>query len=653
MATVLRDGTSQVEVGVEVVSYVDDPAFSFVDARKQTSKLHYLDNRQGNEVSQILLHHDGMNSAAGCFGVLAQRGLGTHIIIDKDGRVFQTLNLAFAAFHAKGHNLQSIGIDLNNPVVPGRRRGNPARRGGVFRGMINGAMHASMGYTNAQYESLIAVLRGLSNHFPLLRNLRAPTAADGRVRQNRLAKTDFVGLLGHQHVSATKWDPGPGFDWDRVLAGVRGDRLVYPVTVAGARELELVPRKQVMRNAEKLFEAIEAGDSGYFPVGINQAWHTGVHIPLEEKTPIRAPAKGVVVAARMADPDEGMGSPNVVVIEHTLSIDDQEKTFYSVLSHLRKADTSADSEIGWIKRLYADPEMAADVPLARSLNPPSARGHGALRTGRVALVRSEVKAGEIIGYSGRFSPQPDEQAPQEVLDFAIISEDMLFARGDLTFTRADDDIDDDIRCASRTVWKNFTDKAPILRGLVEGAYPMSASEMRAPYRSDIGAVKLRWLAARHVTEFWVGTRFGGVFGGGTEFEWAVSDKEKVYLDRIQRFLWWDDGVTEHVGLPRDGLVWSYHPIALLTHLHRVETQRALQKASGEAAALDGDALEAQRKKDEKAERAFAEQFNTATDHSDFGEIEGFDGAGYDTDGQDDGFDSEVWMRWEQGEWEPE
>lgn len=652
MARFLRNGSKRIPVDVDVVGFEDSGGYSFVEARERTKKSHFSRRSEGVNVRQILLHHDGMNSARGCFQVLVDRGLSTHIIIDKDGRVFQTLDLGFAAFHASGHNSKSIGIDLNNPVKPGRRGGRPSRRGGMFKSKINGREHASMGYTNEQYESLIAVLQGLSAHFAALRDLRAPTGDDGRVLQNRLENTDFTGLLGHLHVSATKWDPGPGFDWERVLAGVRGNRLVYPVELPGMLNLDRVTRTRALRNAEGYFRAIETGEAGYFPLGINQGWHTGVHIPLEEGTPVKAPAAGTVVAARLGDEVEGLGSPNVVVIEHTLPIGEQEKTFYSVLSHLQTVDTGAGSPVGWIKRLYADPDMARDLPRARTLNPPSAPGHAALRTGRVALVRSEVKAGEVVGYSGRFSPGDDMQ-PTGLLDFAIVAIEPLFPKSDLTFTAVEDDLDDDIRCSSRTVWKRFTNDPRVLRGLVEGAYPMSPTDIRAPYRSEYDAVKLRWLAARHVTEYWVGTRFGGVFGGGTEFEWAVEEKERAYLDLIQRFLWWDDGVTAHVKLPEDGLMWAYHPIALLTHLYKIETQRAVEQASGEAVALDGQALEAQRALDEKEELAFAESTGAAAEHVDLDGLDGFDGEGYILDGQDDDLDAEGWLRWEQGEWEPE
>jgi N-acetyl-anhydromuramyl-L-alanine amidase AmpD len=32
---------------------------------------------------------------------------------------------------------------------------------------------------------------------------------------------DYQGVLGHYHIQTNKTDPGPAFDWDRVIGGAR------------------------------------------------------------------------------------------------------------------------------------------------------------------------------------------------------------------------------------------------------------------------------------------------------------------------------------------------------------------------------------------------------------------------------------------------
>lgn len=655
MGRFLIYGSKTIPVGMEVVTFRDEGGLSFRTAREETGKLFYVGSDRRAAVDQVILHHDGMKSAAGCFRVLKDRGLSTHLIIEADGTIYQTLDLGFVAFHAAGRNSGSIGVDLNNPIRPDRlpRGQSAAARGGVARGRINGSTVASLGYTSAQYEALIAVLRALGPVFPALNNLTAPVGDDGKVLTTVLDDPGFKGLVGHLHVSATKWDPGPGFDWERVLIGVRGTRLLYPVKLPGALNLNEVPRSRALANAETYFRATETGPGGYFPLGLNQGWHTGVHFQIERGTPIYAPADGVVVAARVGAEVDELGSPNVVVIKHALPIAGNDVTFFSVISHLQQVELGANSPLPWIRRFYKDPDMPRALPDNQAvLHPPAAPGHIALRNDRVALVNTEVKAGELIGYSGRFKVDP-EQPPIGSLDFAIIAPKALFDASDLTFERVDDDDDDDILCNSRTVWKRFTEDPEALQGLVEGGFPMSPAEIRAPYKSEIKAVELRWMATRHVTEFSSNTRFGGLFGGGIDFEWHVEDEAKAYLDRIRKFLWWDDNVARHTELPADGLVWAYHPIALATYLMVVEARRAVEQAGSKAVALEGDELEARRRRDKEAEAKFAEDFGASHDHIKYQAIEDLGGAENLFDQAQEDPEREGWLRWEQGEWEPE
>ncbi|MCB1155617.1 hypothetical protein KDL45_18300, partial [bacterium] len=223
-------------------------------------------------------------------------------------------------------------------------------------------------------------------------------------------------------------------------------------------------------------------------------------------------------------------------------IADKEATFFSVISHLQLVEIGPNSAIDWIRRFALDPNRPRELPENEVVrHPPAAPGHIALYNDRVALADVPVKAGDLIGYSGRFAVTPGNE-PVGVLDFAIISAKPLFAKSDITFEPVDDDDDDDVLCNSRKVWKQFTEDPEALRGLVEGGFPMSPAEIRAVYKQPRKAVSMRWMAARHVTEYNTRTRFGGLFGGGVDFEWFVEDKARRYMDRIRKFLWWDDAV---------------------------------------------------------------------------------------------------------------
>jgi len=196
-------------------------------------------------VTQLVVHYDAAVTSSNCFRVLHDvRGLSVHFLLDVDGTVYQTLDLAGRARHAGDVNDVSIGIEIAHPGAWARRadadrfhaddgarlaipaeleppRGGPFRpaRPGWFRGTSNGSEVVQRDFTEAQYASLERLVRALRRVFPALR-AGPPRDADGDVARDALpedARTAARGVLGHVHVSASKVDPGPAFDWARVL----------------------------------------------------------------------------------------------------------------------------------------------------------------------------------------------------------------------------------------------------------------------------------------------------------------------------------------------------------------------------------------------------------------------------------------------------
>ena len=99
----------------------------------------------------------------------------------------------------------------------------PAREGAIA-GEIQGRPLFQYDFTPQQYEALAHLLAALSRVLPRCR-LEAPRGDDGAILATVLpegeARDGFEGILGHWHVSTAKVDPGPAFDWDRVLARAR------------------------------------------------------------------------------------------------------------------------------------------------------------------------------------------------------------------------------------------------------------------------------------------------------------------------------------------------------------------------------------------------------------------------------------------------
>lgn len=205
------------------------------------------------QIDQVVIHYDVAWTSRNCFKVLHDlRGLSCHFLLDVDGTLYQTLDLVERARHAGAANDRSIGIEIAHPGpleltkdlakrysrdAEGVRfdlawlRNTTRTPGYVVRparpepvaGRIQGQRLTMYDYTDAQYETLSRLLATLSRALPRIR-LRVPRDAAGKVRNAVLSADElgaFSGLVGHYHVSKRKQDPGPAFDWERVLQKAR------------------------------------------------------------------------------------------------------------------------------------------------------------------------------------------------------------------------------------------------------------------------------------------------------------------------------------------------------------------------------------------------------------------------------------------------
>lgn len=208
------------------------------------------------QVDQFVIHYDVCGTSRQCFKILHDiRGLSVPFMLDLDGTLYQTLDLKERAWHAGEANDRSVGIEIAHMgayadpkaldkwyviddqgwptfILPANLRESglrtpgyiprPARRQ-IIDGEINGRRYYQYDFTDAQYAALIKLTAALHCALPGIK-LAVPRNPDGTVRNNVLSKqelADFSGLLGHWHVTAQKQDPGPAFDWDRVITGAR------------------------------------------------------------------------------------------------------------------------------------------------------------------------------------------------------------------------------------------------------------------------------------------------------------------------------------------------------------------------------------------------------------------------------------------------
>ncbi|MEM6749116.1 MAG: N-acetylmuramoyl-L-alanine amidase [Planctomycetota bacterium] len=206
-------------------------------------------------VDQFVIHYDVCGTSKHCFDVLHDhRHLSVHFMLDVDGTIYQSLDVKERAWHAGIANSRSVGIEIAQigaydpdddtlakwyPVdddgnvsiqLPERRLGNlppdavhrPSSPEPIT-GVIHGRTLVQYDLTDAQYDALIKLTAALSEVLPQIA-LDAPRDADGKVRNDVLTREEFAahkGLIGHYHLTTGKIDPGPAFDWERVIQGAK------------------------------------------------------------------------------------------------------------------------------------------------------------------------------------------------------------------------------------------------------------------------------------------------------------------------------------------------------------------------------------------------------------------------------------------------
>lgn len=417
-------------------------------------------------ITQIALHHDVTTSASITFNILCKRGISTHFDINYDGTIYQFLDCYHSAWATGDNNNMSIAIDMNNPVLPESRSQDPAGKlRDIYQDKINGSLKTMLGYTDAQYDSLIALIKALispiqipgePDWIPLpnvSQNCFPPITDSGEII-NRLLKnpTGFVGMLGHYHCSAQKWDPGPAFDWMRVLSGLKGERNSLPVFLNkdDRRNLSDVAGNALKNLLDNYYNNAEINDGGWYPIGANQAWHSGIHLSASANADIFNMMKGKIVAVRNVKTVD-LGDPSFVLVRHEREETDANgKTrsiyWYSLYMHLAYIASPGDfDKVPWISKLFDDDleipdeiiydlrseDRGAEKRVPQHFTAIDDRSDKiaikkAFMRGDIILTELDVSAGEKIGNMGLFGLKPgrDNLTPQVHIE--VFSEENIF-----------------------------------------------------------------------------------------------------------------------------------------------------------------------------------------------------------------------------------
>jgi len=209
-------------------------------------------------VDQFVIHFDVCGLSRECFNVLQDhRDLSVHFMLDLDGTIYQTLDLKERAWHATTSNSRSVGIEIANMGAYVSEEANPLKKwyaktedgkvritipanlgdGGIrtknfvghparpelVHGNIQGEDLIQYDFTPEQYKALAKLTATLCRIFPKIK-CDYPKDSHGNLIRAKLPDSDldaYQGVLGHFHVQTNKTDPGPAFQWDRVIGGAR------------------------------------------------------------------------------------------------------------------------------------------------------------------------------------------------------------------------------------------------------------------------------------------------------------------------------------------------------------------------------------------------------------------------------------------------
>ena len=515
-------------------------------------------------IRQFVIHHDGVENSDSCFHVLHnERNLSCHFLLDWDGTIYQTLDLAFAAWHAAAWNPHSIGIELANrgdakawPDYYGRiaHRG-PARERRAIQ--INRAKILSYDFTPAQKASFGKLALALQRVLPNL-PLEFPQASPGVPLWGTLPQIDshaFAGYVGHYHLTEQKWDPGP-FDFT-MLKRLRG-RFSMPIFWEPPKAGDIAPyvpdeHGALVAASAKLDAIALDADAGYFPVGPwgeSRLWHGGLHLAGSAGQPVFAPFPGRVVAARMGA-DTAIGSTNFVLLRHDLALGPLKTRFFSLHMHLADATKSA-----------SPPAWLAESTTWKSDYKP----------GAVILLDEPVLAAAHIGEMGSAGPDGHRRVQ---LHFEI------FSTGDLFSSLPNTPWD----LVDGTTGGRFSD-LPRIDQMIDTNHDQrfERSEL-ATFFAGGGAGQTRNFVTFHVSEWTADPSWNEALRVPADFkDIPPSEIDAMVAEQITPGLWWDARVAKHAKLPPDGVVYHYHPIAFIAWFN----EQLLLNAQP-AAAIDPDA----------------------------------------------------------------
>lgn len=219
-----------------------EEVMDFTKCRREDGVESYFEDEQ-NQKTQIVLHHTA-GYLKGDLAALTKvnNRVSTAFLIARDGTILNLFPWDCWSYHlgpgAVGGNKsgakRTIGIELSNigwlQEVNGQLC-SPYSKTDVYCDLSETQYYTKLEtpyrkhqyyatFTDEQYDSVIKVLRFLTNQFDIPRGFLPES--ERFVLGSNPSLPHFKGITSHVNYQASgKWDISPAFDWDRLISGVQ------------------------------------------------------------------------------------------------------------------------------------------------------------------------------------------------------------------------------------------------------------------------------------------------------------------------------------------------------------------------------------------------------------------------------------------------
>ena len=189
----------------------------------------YKKYRKQRKPQVVVTHWDVCTSADSCKKVLEKKGISTHFVIDNDGTIVQLVDANNIAWHAKGSNNNSIGIDISNAYYlkyrPRYEKMGLKPRPVLMDSRVHGRrLKPHLGYYPEQLEAYKALIDFLNKNLGIL--LEYPKNDDGSLCTGvypAAVKGKFKGVVNHYNLTRNKIDTA-GLKVDEIIESIKKER---------------------------------------------------------------------------------------------------------------------------------------------------------------------------------------------------------------------------------------------------------------------------------------------------------------------------------------------------------------------------------------------------------------------------------------------